>query len=157
MDQRGEREARTILIAGRGCVTLDGMRGLALVGAVAGVIVLAMACGSESTTSTATGSNDSGASSEGAGDATSPAPDGGGVCCPPDPAPGCCMKYGGWAEDANRCFSQCDGMPAPFVPGWKLVDDEHGCKVWSEPSGGTKCGGPYPDAATDASDASDGD
>ncbi len=80
--------------------------------------------------------------------------DGGGVCCPADPGPGCCMKYGGWSGDGN-CFGQiCDGMPVPSDPGWKLVKDDHGCSMWSNASpnwGSNACGAPVKkDASADA-------
>ena len=80
--------------------------------------------------------------------------DGGARCCTPDPAPGCCMDYGGWS-DTGFCAKSCDGMPLPSDPSWAKVKDSHGCDVWTSASGGPKCGGVVlPDAGKDASDAS---
>lgn len=98
------------------------------------------------------------------GDADAAAEDSG-ACCEPDPAPGCCMSYGGWSEHA--CGRACDGMPESDDPGWKLTTDTHGCRVWTNPNdawnGGTRnpatayCGGVRVDSGLDdASDASDG-
>ncbi len=82
--------------------------------------------------------------------------DAGGHCCPPDPAPGCCMKYGGWSStpDDLACGRVCDGMPGPGDPAWHLVKDEHGCDVWSSAgSTGPKCGAPFDAGADTSSDA----
>jgi hypothetical protein len=68
-----------------------------------------------------------------------------GVCCPPSPQPGCCMKYGGWAALAEDCGGYtCDGMPLPSDPSWVVRPDEHGCPRWqSRPFDGTSfCGQP---------------
>lgn len=80
--------------------------------------------------------------------------DGGGQCCPPDPSPGCCMAYGGWSS-SGQCFGkECDGMPQPNDPGWKLVKDDHGCSTWFNPApmwGANACGAPtMKDASVDA-------
>lgn len=48
------------------------------------------------------------------------------VCCPIDPAPNCCMRYGGHGS----CGYLCDGMPLPSDPGWKIEQDDLGCDVW---------------------------
>lgn len=128
------------------------MRGGALAGAYVVMTAVAFACGSEE--SSTVGAADSGAPDvlEGA----TPALDGG-YCCVPDPAPGCCMTYGGWSESGG-CAKSCDGMPVPSTPGWKLVDDEHGCKVWSQPASGAKCGqASIPDAGNDAGAEDSGD
>ncbi|GAC1526207.1 MAG: hypothetical protein NVS3B10_24710 [Polyangiales bacterium] len=62
-----------------------------------------------------------------------------GSCCPPDPHPGCCMRYGGW-----NCAVVCDGIPIPSDPAWRLVKDEHGCDTWSSAgSTGPLCGAPF--------------
>lgn len=58
------------------------------------------------------------------------------ACCPADPEPGCCMRYGGWSE--HGCaddYAICDGMPVPNDPGWKLEKDTHGCDTWTNPHG----------------------
>jgi hypothetical protein len=66
--------------------------------------------------------------------------DDGGYCCAPDPAPGCCMKYGGWSGSGG-CETLCDGMPEPHDPAWHLVQDSHGCQTWSSAgSTGPLCG-----------------
>ena len=77
----------------------------------------------------------------------------GGLCCPPDPSPGCCMRYGGWS-DTGQCFQVCDGMPQPGDPEWTLATDAHGCSVWTNPKpngGAGTCGAatPPPDAGGD--------
>jgi hypothetical protein len=88
----------------------------------------------------------------------SAAPDGG-QCCKPDPHPSCCMSYGGWST--GRCAEECDGMPEPSDPGWKIEIDSHGCEQWTNPNdfwnGGTRnaatayCGiSPNLDAGSDA-------
>ncbi len=107
--------------------------------AVAGFL---FACGSTGATS----NGDAGDAA--ASDATSD----GGVCCTPDPNPGCCMRYGGFSAD-GQCFAACDGMPQPSDPGWKLVTDSYGCMVWtnSKSNGGAgTCGAPIIDAGSDA-------
>jgi len=84
-------------------------------------------------------------------------------CCPPDPQPGCCMRYGGPKRGAV-CGESCDGMPIPSDPGWTLTDAA--CPMWTNPNdhwhGGTRnpatsycgeVGGDDPDAS-DRSDAS---
>ncbi len=48
------------------------------------------------------------------------------ACCPIDPRPGCCMRFGGHGS----CGASCDGMPLPDDPGWKIEQDELGCDVW---------------------------
>lgn len=77
----------------------------------------------------------------------------GGACCTPDPTPGCCMHYGGWADQSWECAAVCDGMPQPNDPGWVLTKDAHGCSVWTnpKPNGGPgTCGAATPiDAGTD--------
>src|SRR4051812_41207424 len=59
-----------------------------------------------------------------------------GACCPPDPMPACCMDYGGWSSSGLCGAKTCDGMPAPNDPGWKLIDDSHGCRMWFHPLDG---------------------
>jgi hypothetical protein len=65
-----------------------------------------------------------------------------GWCCPPDPAPGCCMHYGGWWSHFDvACPRICDGMPPASDPAWHIVKDSHGCDMWSsEGSTGPACG-----------------
>lgn len=73
--------------------------------------------------------SDASASSDGDAD--------GGWCCPPDPKPGCCMKYGGHSSRVSRaaqCGAVCYGMPWPWDPGWKLENDAHGCPTWVHPA-----------------------
>ena len=128
------------------------MRRVFSLAAVSFVVAAAIACGSEETSSTPSPADAS--TDVERTDGAAPAPDGG-FCCPPDPGPGCCMKYGGFSETGSCFAAICDGMPVPSTPGWALVDDEHGCKVWSQPSGGAKCcQAIIPDAGNDASDAS---
>jgi hypothetical protein len=67
-------------------------------------------------------------------------------CCPPDPMPGCCMRYGGVKTDRN-CESVCDGMPWPYDPAWRIVLDSAGCPRWSSQGAGDRCCG---DPSTDA-------
>jgi hypothetical protein len=110
-------------------------------------IVLAFALVACGTGSQVNGGSDGGdASSEASTNAD------GGVCCPPDPSPGCCMRYGGWSENGNQCFQVCDGMPQPNDPQWTLTTDSHGCSVWMNPkpvnSPGT-CGTATIDSGTD--------
>ena len=63
-------------------------------------------------------------------------------CCEIDPAPSCCMAYGGNERD-DGCGTLCDGMPIPSDPAWKIVKDEFGCKKWiSEGSKAPCCGSP---------------
>jgi hypothetical protein len=64
-----------------------------------------------------------------------------GECCPIDPHPGCCMKYGGVRTGAS-CGMACDGMPLPGDPRWKVGQDDHGCPIWIEPEviGNECCG-----------------
>lgn len=134
------------------------MRIVAFVGASSLVLGLVFACGSEeSTRSSSPHASIDVASADVTKDGAVPAPDGFGYCCAPDEAPGCCMAYGGWSA-AGSCATLCDGMPVPSTPGWAIVDDAHGCKVWRQPSGGARCGQAIlPDAGhdADASDASD--
>ncbi|CAN5851013.1 hypothetical protein BH11MYX4_BH11MYX4_26710 [soil metagenome] len=98
--------------------------------------------------------------------ADSPAPDSG-LCCPPDPHPGCCMAYGG-KPFSSGCSEECDGMPVPSDPDWKIGNDPSGCPRWMNPhdhwNGGTYsadtkyCGAvSHEDDAgsNDASDAAD--
>jgi hypothetical protein len=56
-----------------------------------------------------------------------------GLCCPIDPAPACCMKYGGWSGDPMQCATACDGMPWPSYAGWEKRIDSHGCEYWYTP------------------------
>jgi len=82
-------------------------------------IVAAAACGSSGGTSP----TDGGAALEG----STPAPDGGGVCCPiaSDPCSACGGPSGGWAQTASQCSSTngpCDG----WIGKWT---DAHGCAV----------------------------
>ena len=86
---------------------------------------------------------------------TSETGDAGGHCCKADPAPGCCMHYGGWTSgDELACGETCDGMPNPGDPAWKLVKDEHGCDVWSSAGAtGPRCGAPIDSGVDSASDA----
>jgi hypothetical protein len=84
------------------------------------------ACSSSSANDTGGAGTDGGTTGDGATTG-----DGGVKCCPPDPTPGCCMKYGG-AEDSNgQCEDVCDGMPNPSDPGWKLTTDSAGCSRWT--------------------------
>ena len=41
-------------------------------------------------------------------------------CCPIEPAPACCMLFGGAEVPGNSCGASCDGMASPTDPGWKL-------------------------------------
>jgi hypothetical protein len=109
---------------------------------VAGVMVLA--CGGKALES-----------SEGSGKpdaapdvsvADSSAPDSG-ACCTPG-GQSCCLDYGGWTPPERACGSaDCDGMPVPSDPDWKIEPDSHGCPHWANPHdyfhGGTRS-----DAAT---------
>ena len=120
-------------------------------GAIAVATVLVVACESEESTG-GSAAPDAAVAEVGPPpvDGATPAPDGG-YCCPPDERPACCMSYGGFAH-SDRCFTKCDGMPLPTAAGWRLVDDDYGCKVWSEPLGAKKCGEvpDPPDAGADA-------
>ena len=40
-------------------------------------------------------------------------------CCPVDPAPGCCVHYGGWSAFGD-CSVTCDGMRAPSAERHRL-------------------------------------
>ena len=118
------------------------------VGAIAGALALVLACESDEPTGSVAA--DSGVVEDATPpvDGATPAPDGG-FCCPPDERPSCCMAFGGFAYAG--CFTVCDGMSVPTAAGWRLVDDVHGCKVWSEPLGAKKCGElPEPPDAGDA-------
>lgn len=108
-----------------------------------------LACGSAAVDSPdgATPAKDS--SADAVADATADS----GICCPPDPKPSCCMKYGGWVNTGG-CVATCDGMPQPNDPSWSLTTDSHGCSTWTnpKPNGGPgTCGAPtVKDASTDA-------
>jgi len=99
-----------------------------------------VACSSSSTNDPNGASGDGGTTSDAQSDS-------GVTCCPPDPSPGCCMKYGGAADSSGECAAVCDGMPQPSDPGWKLDTDSYGCPIWTNPtpdfSAGT-CGNPPP-------------
>lgn len=60
-----------------------------------------------------------------AGSGLSPAPSGGGFCCPIDPITCNCFRHGGWveADDLASCPQICDLAP----PGTHMVADSHGC------------------------------
>lgn len=78
-----------------------------------------------------------------------------GVCCPPASAPSCCMDYGGWSFNAMCGLKDCDGMPIPSDPGWKLGTDDHGCATWKNTSVGARvCGGQTPPDASAEPDSS---
>jgi hypothetical protein len=66
-----------------------------------------------------------------------------GQCCPIDPQPDCCMRYGGSPFD-GFCGTTCDGMPYPNDPRWKIGSDAQGCPMWIEPEviGSECCGCP---------------
>jgi hypothetical protein len=89
-------------------------------------------------------------------DADTSSPDAaGGVCCPIDLMPACCMRMGGWS-DSGQCGQVCDFIVVPSDPGWSRGTDSHGCAVWIEPAhtGRQLCGwdsGSPTDGATDAS------
>jgi hypothetical protein len=71
----------------------------------------------------------------------------GAACCPIDPTPSCCMRYGGHAG----CGTTCDGMPIANDPGWHMENDDLGCPAWINRSTTAKlCGAPSVDA--DAAD-----
>ena len=53
------------------------------------------------------------------------------------------MDYGGWTPAERSCgSSDCDGMPLPSDPDWKIEPDSHGCPHWTNPHdyfhGGTR-------------------
>ena len=77
-------------------------------------------------------------------------PEGGpGMCCPIDPAPGCCMHFGGWAgASGGACGEACDGMPWPSYPGWEKRIDDHGCEFWYTPRNAPAGCGVFPDSGT---------
>lgn len=110
---------------------------------------VAIACGS---TPSQNSPPDSGGDANTTPDSGGDADAGGGGCCPIDPQPGCCMRYGGWSSegaDSGLCGLVCDGMPVPSDPSWKKVIDSHGCEVWTSALGGTLCGSPLMDASGD--------
>ena len=73
-------------------------------------------------------------------------------CCPADPAPACCMHYGGWSAFGD-CSVTCDGMPAPSDTGWAKAKDTHGCDLWTNasPAKGALCGQPRDASVPDTS------
>jgi hypothetical protein len=77
----------------------------------------------------------------------------GGLCCPIDPKPGCCMNYGG-SRQSWGCGPVCDGMAWPNDPRWQKRIDEHRCEYWVDPPFDPAygvCGAPRPEAGIDAS------
>ena len=72
------------------------------------------------------------------------------ICCPADPTPSCCMHYGGWVSLGGACGEECDGMPVPSDPSWRLIDND-GCPTWTSNTGGTDlCGSFFPDSGPPA-------
>lgn len=59
-----------------------------------------------------------------------PAPIGGGFCCPIDPETCNCFRNGGWIENRDdMCPSICDLAPVNT----RITTDEHGCESLSGP------------------------
>jgi hypothetical protein len=105
-----------------------------------------VACGSSSSPGSA-GPGDGGAT---------PAPDGGGVCCPiaSDPCFACGGPSGGWAASASQCSGNgpCDGWLGKGV-------DAHGCAVITTGAGATGavcCGCPPASDGGHGGDGGDG-
>jgi hypothetical protein len=72
-----------------------------------------------------------------------PAPRGGGFCCPIDPATCNCFRNGGWiANETDMCPGICDLAPTRT----RIVTDDHGCQMLEGPE---SCLSP-PDAGLDA-------
>lgn len=70
-----------------------------------------------------------------------PAPRGGGFCCPIDPQTCNCFRNGGWIEqETDLCPAICDLAPVNT----SITIEEHGCEVLSGPE---SCLAPPPDAA----------
>ncbi len=59
-----------------------------------------------------------------------PAPFGGGFCCPIDPQTCDCFRNGGWiANRTDMCPGICDQAPVNT----RLVTDQHGCQTLEGP------------------------
>jgi hypothetical protein len=72
-----------------------------------------------------------------------PAPRGGGFCCPIDPGTCNCFRNGGWiSNEADTCPAICDLAPVNT----RITSDEHGCESLSGPE---SCLQPPLDASLD--------
>jgi hypothetical protein len=121
-------------------VTSLGARG----GALAALLVAAVACTSSGGASATDGGADAVA------DAPSDAPDAAPACCPRSPQPAGCMDLGGARPDVG-CLQACDFWCST---NWRVETDDAGCELWRYdvvyPTDGGTCFPSPPDSGSDA-------